>query len=187
MSQLTTANVPLVGGHPALDLLNTVERAETDAPIDLLADWPALLAWAPRAGVLDPEEAAALAAAPRGPEELARVRELREALRSALAGGGFEPLRAAWLDALAHAELTTAPVLTPCWPRDAALVRRRLAAAAFALLADAQLRERVGHCHGDGCGGAFLDSTRNRSRRYCSTAGCGNRERVRRHRQSRRA
>jgi predicted RNA-binding Zn ribbon-like protein len=28
----------------------------------------------------------------------------------------------------------------------------------------------------------FLDATRNGSRRYCSTEGCGNRERVRRHR-----
>jgi predicted RNA-binding Zn ribbon-like protein len=177
---LTAANVPLMGGHPALDLLNTLERAQTAAPIDLLIDWPAVLDWAPRVGVLEPGEVAALVAG--GADEVARLRELREALRAALAGGGFEPLRAAWLDALAHARFGAGPALEPDWPRDAALVRRRLAAAAFGLLADPDTRARVRTCDGDGCGGAFLDTTRNGSRRYCSTAGCGNRERVRRHR-----
>jgi predicted RNA-binding Zn ribbon-like protein len=36
---------------------------------------------------------------------------------------------------------------------------------------------RLGVCIADGCYGLFLDSSRNRSRRYCSTA-CANREAV---------
>jgi predicted RNA-binding Zn ribbon-like protein len=76
----------------------------------------------------------------------------------------------------------TTPPSPADWPADAALIRHRLAAAAFALLADPAALARVHCCHADGCGGVFLDTTRNGSRRFCSTEGCGNRERVRRHR-----
>ena len=34
----------------------------------------------------------------------------------------------------------------------------------------------------DGCGRLFLDASRNRSRRWCDMQGCGNREKVARHR-----
>jgi predicted RNA-binding Zn ribbon-like protein len=39
----------------------------------------------------------------------------------------------------------------------------------------------------DACGRAFMDESRNRRRRWCDPNGCGNRERVRRHRARRRA
>ncbi|MGE6755477.1 CGNR zinc finger domain-containing protein [Rossellomorea sp. NPDC071047] len=40
--------------------------------------------------------------------------------------------------------------------------------------------ERVKQCEGDPCGWLFFDSSRNRSRRWCSMADCGNRAKVRR-------
>ena len=40
--------------------------------------------------------------------------------------------------------------------------------------------ERVKQCEGDLCGWLFYDTSRNRSRRWCSMADCGNRAKVRR-------
>ncbi|HSH12932.1 MAG TPA: CGNR zinc finger domain-containing protein, partial [Desulfurivibrionaceae bacterium] len=41
--------------------------------------------------------------------------------------------------------------------------------------------ERVGQCAGDSCGWLFLDTSRNRSRRWCEMEHCGNRAKARRH------
>ncbi|WLD93773.1 ABATE domain-containing protein [Alkalihalobacillus sp. AL-G] len=40
--------------------------------------------------------------------------------------------------------------------------------------------KRVKKCEGDPCGWLFLDTSRNRSRRWCSMADCGNRAKARR-------
>ncbi|CAM5716649.1 CGNR zinc finger domain-containing protein [Niallia circulans] len=40
--------------------------------------------------------------------------------------------------------------------------------------------ERVKKCEGDSCGWLFFDTSRNRSRRWCSMADCGNRAKARR-------
>jgi predicted RNA-binding Zn ribbon-like protein len=42
---------------------------------------------------------------------------------------------------------------------------------------------RVRQCGGLNCGWLFLDTTRNRSRRWCDMKDCGNRAKVRRYRQ----
>lgn len=61
-----------------------------------------------------------------------------------------------------------------------------VAYAAAALLTGPQLgRARV--CPGAGCGWLFLDTSRNRSRRWCDMGICGNRAKARRHYQRRRA
>jgi predicted RNA-binding Zn ribbon-like protein len=49
------------------------------------------------------------------------------------------------------------------------------------LLLEADL-SRIGECESDTCGFLYLDTTKNRSRRWCDTRICGNRARVRRHR-----
>jgi predicted RNA-binding Zn ribbon-like protein len=41
--------------------------------------------------------------------------------------------------------------------------------------------DRVGQCAGDSCGWLFLDTSRNRSRRWCEMEHCGNRAKARRH------
>ncbi|HKU22120.1 MAG TPA: ABATE domain-containing protein [Terriglobales bacterium] len=40
--------------------------------------------------------------------------------------------------------------------------------------------QRLRTCEGEGCGWFFLDTTRNRSRRWCNMASCGNRAKVKR-------
>src|SRR6266511_642734 len=64
--ELDIGELPLVGGHPALDLVNTLARGPASAgevPHDYLVDAAALLAWSRRAGLLDGAEAKAVAAA----------------------------------------------------------------------------------------------------------------------------
>jgi predicted RNA-binding Zn ribbon-like protein len=53
-------------------------------------------------------------------------------------------------------------------------------AAADMLVDDAEL-SRVRICAADDCDWLFLDTTKNRSRQWCSMASCGNRAKARRH------
>ncbi|MFB7269914.1 CGNR zinc finger domain-containing protein [Streptomyces sp. NPDC056244] len=50
------------------------------------------------------------------------------------------------------------------------------------LLTDPAARARLRQCEGDTCRRVYLDTSRGRRRRWCSSEVCGNRERVARHR-----
>jgi predicted RNA-binding Zn ribbon-like protein len=85
--------MPLLGGHPALDLINTVAPREAlpdgCQPQDRLTSPMALLAWARRAGLADAAESELAARAwerdpGAGAAALAGVRELRDSLYIAL-------------------------------------------------------------------------------------------------------
>jgi predicted RNA-binding Zn ribbon-like protein len=86
------SELPLVGGHPALDLVNTIERGvplDGEPPYDYLTDTSALLRWTVRVGLISDAEAtrvrrvwrADTATAQAG---LAAVRDIREELHLAL-------------------------------------------------------------------------------------------------------
>lgn len=53
---------------------------------------------------------------------------------------------------------------------------------AVTLLTDPVARAGLRRCEGDNCGRLYLDTSRGRRRRWCSSEVCGNRERVARHR-----
>ncbi|MBD0743047.1 ABATE domain-containing protein [Streptomyces sp. CBMA152] len=53
---------------------------------------------------------------------------------------------------------------------------------AVELLTDPEDRSRLRQCEGDNCFRLYLDTSRGRRRRWCSSEVCGNRERVARHR-----
>jgi predicted RNA-binding Zn ribbon-like protein len=53
---------------------------------------------------------------------------------------------------------------------------------AVELLTDPPARARLRQCEGDNCRRVYLDTSRGRRRRWCSSEVCGNRERVARHR-----
>lgn len=53
---------------------------------------------------------------------------------------------------------------------------------AVELLTDPVARARLRQCEGDNCHRVYLDTSRGRRRRWCSSEVCGNRERVARHR-----
>ncbi|MEV6110947.1 CGNR zinc finger domain-containing protein [Streptomyces sp. NPDC052109] len=53
---------------------------------------------------------------------------------------------------------------------------------AVELLTDPVVRAAVRECEGDNCPLVYVDTSRGRRRRWCSSEACGNRERVARHR-----
>src|SRR6476660_1314607 len=80
----------LSGGHPALDLVNTLDDRFAEAgPVELLTDYGGLLRFAQQTGLLDPGQVRLLTKSVK-PQAAARalrsVRELREALAATLYG-----------------------------------------------------------------------------------------------------
>jgi len=120
--------------------------------------------------------------APVSDDDLDRVREVREALRSLLLANNGEPY-----DLAASAVLERAAArarLEPTFPPDgAALVPRaggldaalgRILAAAFAAMLDGTWR-RLKACPGNNCAWAFYDRSTNASATWCSMSICGGR------------
>jgi predicted RNA-binding Zn ribbon-like protein len=70
---------------------------------------------------------------------------------------------------------------------DAPLEHRIAAQAGFALADLVRLREtgRLRRCEAPGCDAVFVDLSKNRSRRYCDTGNCGNRQHVAAYRERR--
>jgi len=184
-------DLPLVGGHLALDLVNTVEpRILNSEPRILSRDGreyltspPALLAWARRTSLLDEVEAEHVAAtwarAPgAGADDLRASIELREWLYAALTAllesrpPDFEPITARWATAAPRAALrmTAAGARIQAAP----LIPDRLLFAGVDLLTGLDLtRLRACPPADGGCGWLFLDHSRNNSRRWCVMADCG--------------
>ncbi|MHC5701712.1 CGNR zinc finger domain-containing protein [Streptomyces sp. PKU-MA01144] len=75
-------------------------------------------------------------------------------------------------------ELVRAPIARP----ECAALLAAVARDAVDLLTDPVARARLRRCEGDGCRRVYLDTSRGRRRRWCSSEVCGNRERVARHR-----
>ncbi|MDA0704854.1 MAG: CGNR zinc finger domain-containing protein [Proteobacteria bacterium] len=188
----------LLGGAPCLDFANTLDWRGSDAPVDWLAGYADLIAWAARAGVLDPAAAERLRARAErdsagAAEAHAHALALREAMHAIFAArieGRRIPSEA--LAAL-NAALSDAP------PRQALIVlsggfawTRAPGAEGFDapahaaiwsagdLLASDRL-ERLRRCADPVCGWLFLDESRSGRRRWCSMADCGNRAKARRH------
>ena len=67
-------------------------------------------------------------------------------------------------------------------PPDCAGLLAVVARDAVGLLTDAVARGRLRQCEGENCSLLYLDTSRGRRRRWCSSEVCGNRERVARHR-----
>ncbi|WP_328747860.1 ABATE domain-containing protein [Streptomyces sp. NBC_00285] len=67
-------------------------------------------------------------------------------------------------------------------PPDCAALLGAVARDAVELLTDPVARAGIRECEGDNCTIVYLDTSRGRRRRWCSSEVCGNRERVARHR-----
>jgi predicted RNA-binding Zn ribbon-like protein len=176
---------PLVGGHPALDLLNTLEDRGGDAEVDFLPSPGALQAFGARLGLLAAEAPATAEPDHDAPAraELAAAKRFRERLHrivaARLAGSDPDPADLAALATEAAAayragELKPAADGTLAWQwstTDLATVRHAVAVAAVDLLATQT--DRIKRCPGDECGWVFLDTTKRGNRRWCSMATCG--------------
>ncbi len=191
----------LIGGNLCLDFINTVDRHAQDAmtSYDYLAPGYAnLLDWSAFAGIVAESKATALQRIARKEGRAAaavrrRAVDLREALFAIATS--LDPLQSvpsAALDTLGR-ELRIAEdaqrlivqngkvfrVLSDKPDLDAVLWPITLAAVE---LFGSPLVERIRRCESTDCEAIFLDTSKNRSRRFCSASGCGNAARVRRFR-----
>jgi predicted RNA-binding Zn ribbon-like protein len=189
----------LVGGRLCLDFCNTV-RDRNGEPVDRITDYGELVDWSARAGILNSEEGARLRrSARRTPTAAVAVLERSLALREALydvfaaAAHGRAPdfraidaLNAELGRAMARSQLVaTEGGYTWVWDEGGRALDSMLwpvARSAADLLTSGELAT-VRQCAGHACGWLFLDTSRNRTRRWCDMRVCGNRAKARRHHQ----
>ena len=183
------------GGHPALDLVNTLEERPSDAPIENLPNYSALLSFTELAGLIEPSAAERLRSL-RGPpcaRVARRVRKLREHLYAILSAhqvGRLVPQRS--LDAIAvevrSAHFARAFTSTGAsnairhyWvsPDLPELPLHACALAVEALLVSAD-HNRIRKCGAADCEVHFVDTSKAHRRQWCSMRNCGNREKQRR-------
>jgi predicted RNA-binding Zn ribbon-like protein len=188
----------LLGGHPALDFVNTVDWRGRAAPEEYLTSYGVLLRWAAHTGLVTPAEQASLsrradAAPPRAAALLDDARALREALYRLLVaqarGAVPRPRDLAALNAVLRRLPPPGEVARSgasySWKSaapDDALARPigRLARIGAEFLVSPELH-RLRLCESPECGWLFLDASPNHRRRWCSMEGCGNRAKARRH------
>jgi predicted RNA-binding Zn ribbon-like protein len=189
------------GGRLCFALVNSVLWRRGPAPVETLDSYSRLLDLAAATGWMQDVETLRVAAK-RDPAPaqlvLARTLELREALyelfsaaaaREALPSVPVSKLNDTFGQGLSQIQLVPAEigVLTgwrspiepnlPLW----------LTAVSAADVLTSPAQERIKQCPGERCGWVFLDTTRNRSRRWCEDSQCGNRDRARRYYERRRA
>jgi predicted RNA-binding Zn ribbon-like protein len=200
--QPETPTFDLTGGPLCLDFANTLGNRSATA-VDALRSYSDLVAWAQEAGVVSPEQATALhGEAGRRPAAadaaLAGARALRESIYqicSAAAAGRQAPAEAlSLLNAALSPSLARLKIAEPAdgpstrkpfvwqWDLDGRALDGLLAplvesAADLLTSGDAgRLRE----CEAPTCSRLFIDRSKNRSRRWCDMAVCGNRAKARR-------
>jgi predicted RNA-binding Zn ribbon-like protein len=185
----TAASMRFDGGHPALELVNTV-YGQPGGPVeyDVLATPEDLVTFARRLGL-------AGQATPPSPQALRSALALREALDAVLRArlaGADPPARArATVEAAARSALRAGrlaphgPALAWSWPADDPQAPvHRLAQAAVELLTSEDDLAVLHRCAG--CCWLFLDRSRGAGRRWCSMADCGTEAKKRRYVQRRR-
>ncbi|MFI5955773.1 CGNR zinc finger domain-containing protein [Cryptosporangium sp. NPDC051539] len=193
---MAVIDLRIVGGHVALDLVNTVEprtpegtefREHLNSPTDLMS-------WAVRLGILTDTESeqvrAAWDASPTAGEQALRASlEIREATYDVLltvlgtapnprpdAARALDHLGLRWAAATARSALTFGGEALTLFvgTAPATLVPDRLAITTVEFLRTGDTNH-VRACPLDegGCGWFFLDRSRNGSRRWCAMGDCG--------------
>lgn len=188
-----------VGGHVALDFANTVGDIQSGHPKPYLHSYADLLDWCQQADLIGPISRKNLSAgspqaqAAAYKESQVLVADLREIFTAA---ARHEVLPQ---DALDH--LNSLVQKTAAWRRIAACddegrkiscgwdfkdappvaVLGPIVWRAVELLENGPL-DRIKECSADDCGWMFLDTSKNRSRHWCSMKTCGNVSKVRRFR-----
>lgn len=179
-------------GRTCLDFANTVDWRLSDSPQELIPDYATLLRWSelrttlPTAAIarlkaLSAKETAKAEAVLKDARKF-RAELCRDAtalslgqgvdlasINRRLAATPGQPRLLKIKEAHVH-DLPGKQLDEPLWPL-------LWSWAAVLTSADAG---RLGLCQGKGCGWFFVDESPNRTRAWCSSEGCGNRERARR-------
>jgi predicted RNA-binding Zn ribbon-like protein len=191
----------LCAGHPALDLVNSLDHRFDADPRELLTDYDDLVRFAGQTGLIDAPQMRALRGAvgtAGGARALGNARELREAMASLLYGrleerpaprAELQILERQFHQASGHRELRWTEAgrnrawAGPDWSwgrsTQADLPVWLLAQSASELLLSEAI-DRVHACGADTCRWLFLDTSKNHTRRWCNMRVCGNRMKARR-------
>jgi predicted RNA-binding Zn ribbon-like protein len=193
----------LVGGHPALDLVNTLDwRFRVGLPEEFVESYGDLLRFTEQSQLLTPRQTRhLLRSANQSATErtLASVRELREAAAEVFyavldghnpASAPVKLLETSFKVARRHQNLmwsgsrltwgwqeTTAEPELPLWLLSLSVVGL--------MTSDAMQQLRA--CDNSECRWLFLDTSKNHTRRWCEMRICGNRMKARRFKAQRRA
>jgi predicted RNA-binding Zn ribbon-like protein len=186
-------------GKLPLDFANTNEWRTSDRPQEMLNEYADLVDWSRHADLITEDEARnLLAKAARDPIKAAQALEkalkLRETIYSIFShharGQAPRNIDLAFLNALLSEAGIRAQIASKSdgfgwvWIADERAFDRMLwqIARSTADLLTSEDLERVGECADErGCSWLFFDTSRNRSRRWCSMDSCGNRAKARRH------
>lgn len=199
MSRLNTdaSTLILIGERLCLDFANTVNWHAGNQPEEKIISYQKLVAWSRHADILnDSQEKLLIEQADKNPEQAVKVLkkaiELREAIyrlfRSVATGDDIDSVDLSILNqyvgcAYQYAEMRfdeggfdvtfqkgIDQLDGMLWP---------IVQSAIDLLRQGDLG-RIKQCEGGMCGWLFFDSSRNKSRRWCSMADCGNRANAKR-------
>jgi predicted RNA-binding Zn ribbon-like protein len=197
-SESRAGRLPLVGCDLALDFTNTSSGRGQHSHQEHLRSADHVVAWARHAKVLAPADGEWVLAALNTDGSLAaRLLDRALGLREIIYSIGVEVAahRRAPPDivnslAHIHASCIARAKLAPhgpgfvwSWvPQEAPIesLLGPIALSALTLLTQADL-SRIKQCQGDHCGWLFLDTTKNKSRRWCEMEVCGNRAKQKRH------
>jgi predicted RNA-binding Zn ribbon-like protein len=195
----------LSGGHPALNLVNTLDNRFSPAgPLELLRDYDDVVRFAEQNHLLNAADARRLSSVGAAAAEQAveKTRKLREALAATLYRNlvattprprDLRVLEEYFHEAYSHRALNWRRVTreeaafrwTWTGERRAELPFWMLAHAAAELIVSPAMHQ-LRACGADTCRWLFLDTSKNHTRRWCNMKICGNRTKARRF-QARRA
>jgi predicted RNA-binding Zn ribbon-like protein len=196
MGRSLPAPFQLSAGHPALELVNTLDLRFSGHAVDLIPTYRDLLRLSAQLTLLSAEQARKLARTVGEGDArrvLASTVELREALAAVLyarLNGGkppvsqLETLEKHFHAAAGHRRLRAGEShLDWSWSgaeQRAEIPLWKLAQAASDLLVSPDA-ERVKDCGDPSCRWLFFDTSKNHTRRWCDMKTCGNRMKARRH------
>jgi predicted RNA-binding Zn ribbon-like protein len=186
------AALQFFGGRVCLDFANTLDWRFTDDPQELIPSYAAFLQWSGRRATMPKraiEKLRARSAREPGPaqEAIGQTYSLRTdlwAIAEALLRGGSADLTSF------NRRLSAMPAQPKLIPQGKGFVHDLkgrdwdeplwpILWSVAAVLASNDAN-RIGQCQASGCGWLFVDESPNRSRLWCSSEVCGNRERARR-------
>jgi predicted RNA-binding Zn ribbon-like protein len=178
----------LVAGHPALDLVNTLDfRFRETGAEELLKTYDDLLRFSEQSMLLVPKQTRELRRR-EGERTLLRAKELREALADIFygpnpTGASQRTLERYFKEARLRQKIDwkQAPRLAWAWPaeQDPELPLWTLAMSAADLMTSEAV-DGVRTCDNPECRWLFLDTSKNHTRRWCDMKVCGNRMKARR-------
>lgn len=193
--------ITLSGNHPVLDFLNTVDNRATEKEYEWLATYADAVGWAERVRIVDRETAERFIVETHGHDTDTLYREIiatRETLYGVFAAiidkrtpdaGGWDRFNALVRRSLRRIEVSTDEHGHSWRFPDVSQIPigflQPLVKGAADLLIEGGAA-RLKRCADPTCGYLFLDTSKNRSRQWCSMQTCGNRSKANRYYRRRR-